>query len=234
MISACYNYVNKDARMVRAIGRVIKTLGGVSMNVSISGVYAIVNRVNGNKYIGSSKDVAHRFKTHVILLNNKKHHSNHLQHAWNYYGSVNFDFVVIEECEVCVLIEREQFYIDTQNPMYNVCAMAGTRKNTKHSEETKQKLRNANIGKKASDETKMKMSESRKGKASYKRTVETIQKMVNSRAGWKHTDESKQKISESRKGIPLSQKNKDGISNAMIGNTNTLGKRWKWKKNKDD
>ena len=56
--------------------------------------------------------------------------------------------------------------------------------NKHRSEETREKLRQAMLGKKLSDETKRKMSESRTGR--------------------KFSEESRKKISESRKGKPMS------------------------------
>jgi hypothetical protein len=61
-------------------------------------------------------------------------------------------------------------------------------------------------GRKHTEETKKKISESNKGKV-------------------KHTDESKEMISSSRKGKKLSQEHKDKISAAMKNNKNMNGKK---------
>lgn len=199
----------------------------------VSGIYAIVNKIDGKKYIGSSWNVGYRWGKHVSLLNKGKHHSRHLQNAWNKYGGENFDFVILATCPRVDLITREQEYLDSCNPEYNICFKAGSRFGVGHTEETKEKLRKANLGKKYSEETKAKHSAALKGR-SMPKTAEWIANIVAGRVGWKQSEESKARISAAQKGKPLSEKNKQGISKAMKGNTNTLGKRWKWKKNNNE
>lgn len=72
-------------------------------------------------------------------------------------------------------------------------------------EETRQKLRKANLGKKVSDETKKKISDSLKGN-SY-------------RKGIKHTDEVKAKISKSHTGVKLSEQHRS----TLLGNKRACG-----------
>src|SRR5438093_11494316 len=80
-----------------------------------SGVYIIKNKVNGKFYIGSSKDLRHRFNEHKFYLN-KGIHRSALQFAWNKYGEVSFEFGVLELCEEEVLLQREQHYLDLYKP----------------------------------------------------------------------------------------------------------------------
>jgi group I intron endonuclease len=197
----------------------------------ISGVYAIVNKANGHRYVGSSADIERRWQKHVSLLETNKHHNLHLQHAWNKYGKDNFDFVLLFECTSDSLLDHEQDYINKIMPEYNICVTAGSRLGIPHSEATKNKLAIANIGKKQSEETKSKRGNALKG---YIRSEEFKRKESISHLGISHgphTEEAKRKISITLKGRPLSEKNKHGIAVAMIGNQNTLGKHWKWKKN---
>lgn len=223
MISAgWYNTANKDARNVLAFGRMIKTLGGVSMSKSISGIYAIVNKVNGNRYIGSSWNIKYRWDKHLYLLRKGKHHSKHLQHAWLVYGESAFDFIVLEECDIFNLISMEQKYIDAQSPVYNVCVTAGSRLGVGHTEKTKEKLRQANLGKKYSDETKRKQSLVRKG-VPMPKTPEWIAKIVSSRSWYKHSDDTKEKISKAATGRKQTEEDKHKKSLAAMGNQRTLG-----------
>ena len=76
------------------------------------GIYTIKNTKNNNLYIGSSKNIEVRFIHHKSLLRSNKHHSIHLQNAWNLYGEECFIFNIIEECTLDILLEREQFYLD--------------------------------------------------------------------------------------------------------------------------
>ena len=58
----------------------------------ISGIYCIENTKNHKKYIGQSIDIYQRWYVHKSKLNMNKHHSHHLQQAWNKYGDNCFIF----------------------------------------------------------------------------------------------------------------------------------------------
>jgi len=76
------------------------------------GIYKIENMVNGKVYIGSSKDIKQRFRQHLSDLKNNRHHSIHLQRAWNKYGESNFKFSIIEELDyINDLFITERHYI---------------------------------------------------------------------------------------------------------------------------
>ena len=141
------------------------------MKEIVAGIYQIVNLMNGNMYIGSSSDIPKRWRGHCHLLNKNKHHSPHLQHAWNKYGSGSFEFRIVEYCQCVkeVLIEREQYYIDLWRPVYNIAPNAVNGLGQEHSQEFKDNMslrmkgHKYNIGRKASEETRLKMSIARKG-----------------------------------------------------------------------
>jgi group I intron endonuclease len=59
-------------------------------------IYKIINSVNNKFYIGSTNNQYERFRTHRNKLRNNKHHTKHLQAAWNKYGEDAFIFHVIE------------------------------------------------------------------------------------------------------------------------------------------
>lgn len=90
----------------------------------ICGVYKIVNMINGKFYIGSSNDIKKRWVQHQNALNECTHGNAHLQNAWKKYGSKNFKFEIIEECDSAIQFEREQFYLNELNPFgengYNI------------------------------------------------------------------------------------------------------------------
>ena len=66
------------------------------MRNKISGIYRILNTITGKGYVGSASDSYHRFAEHKTILRQNRHHSSHLQHAWNKYGESNFKFEIIE------------------------------------------------------------------------------------------------------------------------------------------
>ena len=225
MISArWYNTANKDARNVLAFGRMIKTLGGVSMSKSISGIYVIVNKVNGDKYIGSSCDIKKRWSQHVRRLNNKNHHSIHLQRAWDKYGSNVFSFNVLEHCAEDCLISVEQKYIDSERPAYNISPTAGRTAGVIRSEEYRIKQSVAQSGKIMSEETRRKISEGMKGKqnslgVSHSLTQKVKDAIRNKLLGHVVSKETREKISSKVKGFKHTEEAKARIGNASKGNT---------------
>jgi len=118
--------------------------------MKISGIYEIVNKINGKRYYGSSSNIKKRFSAHKQLLIQNKHTNKHLQSAWNQYGKNNFEFNIIEKIDKFQLIITEQKYLDRckENPksFYNVsyCAeepMRGCWLGKNHTKETILKTR---------------------------------------------------------------------------------------------
>lgn len=95
------------------------------MQNKISGIYKIINKVNGKIYIGSSKDIRNRWHRHRYVLKAGTHHSPHLQASWNKYGEDNFEIVIVEECSIDDLLPKEQYYLDNLQPEYNFQKIAG-------------------------------------------------------------------------------------------------------------
>lgn len=76
------------------------------------GIYQIKNTVTGKVYIGSSWNIEQRWRSHRHELRYGKHHSPHLQSAWNKYGPDKFSFLILEECSRDDVVNREQFHMD--------------------------------------------------------------------------------------------------------------------------
>ena len=64
----------------------------MSIESKISGIYKIVNTVNGKKYVGSAVDIKRRWQAHKLRLRKNNHHSPKLQNAWNKHGESSFTF----------------------------------------------------------------------------------------------------------------------------------------------
>lgn len=110
-------------------------------------IYKILNTKNNKFYIGSAQDFERRTKQHLLVLRKNKHYNVHLQRSFNKYGEQNFQFLVLEELpDENTLIEREQHWIDTLNPYYNINKVANSSIGVKRREETKEKIRAANLG----------------------------------------------------------------------------------------
>lgn len=83
-----------------------------------SGIYAIVNNVNGKMYIGQSINLDSRKSNHFKALESNKHYNIYLQKSFDKYGKSAFEFMVIEHCDKEMLNEIESKYInkfDTMN-----------------------------------------------------------------------------------------------------------------------
>lgn len=134
-----------------------------------SGIYQIRNLVNGKIYVGSSINLRKRMKDHFRDLRNNRHANQHLQKAYNKYGLDKFIFEVLEYVEKDMLLEREQYYIDTLNVVkegYNICPIAAHtfRVWTPAQKQNRCGANNPMYGKHLSEEHKKRISEAEKGR----------------------------------------------------------------------
>jgi group I intron endonuclease len=61
-------------------------------------------------------------------------------------GYSNFKLNILEYCDPSVLILREQYYLDTLNPSYNILKFAGSLKGFKHSKASLKSMSKAGLG----------------------------------------------------------------------------------------
>lgn len=158
----------------------ISQLAKIKRLENFSCIYKIVSIETGKIYVGSAKNMGIRRRNHICQLGKGKHHSIILQNHVNKYGLNDLKFEVIEKLEWNKsVVEREQYYIDLLNPQMNVLKYAGS-----------------TYGRKVSDETRLKLSESHKG---YIPSNESREKMRKIMIGRKFTAESMNKMKESWK-----------------------------------
>lgn len=197
-----------------------------------SGIYKIENIVNGKSYVGSTKDFKERWKRHRIYLRKGNHANRHLQGAWNTYGESSFIFIVLEECLESVLIEREQYFMDTLHPEYNIRLRAESNRGLVGSESMKKKMSEIMKGRIFTQEWKDKISKAKIGNKAFlgkKHSQETKDKLSSERKGkklpdcvhagylvWKKTavvsEETRKKISIAGKGRKVSEETRNKIS----------------------
>jgi group I intron endonuclease len=110
------------------------------------GVYMFFNLINGNCYIGSSINLARRFRIHLSSVGSVK---LPLPVAINKYGPNNFVFLILQYCDRIedVCLGLEQHYLDLYKPKYNILKIAGSSQGFKHSPETIANLKLMHAGK---------------------------------------------------------------------------------------
>lgn len=155
-------------------------------------IYQITCLANGDYYIGRSFKVTQRFKRHITMLKNNQH-NRHFQNVWNKYGEQSFLFEIIEVNQsIKENQDREQYFLDmfecplNKSRQANGLALFGED--------------NGFYGRKHSEETLQKISESKKGQI-YGPCPE----------------ERRQKISEANKGRVITQDQRAKISATLMG-----------------
>ncbi len=119
-------------------------------NKKISGIYMILNIVNGKFYIGSSVNVNKRLLHHKNALDSNRHCNSYLQKSYNKYSLDSFLFSILETCEEKELIQKEQIWLDFHKTYnreygYNICKFAGTSKGRVLTKEHRQNISKAHL-----------------------------------------------------------------------------------------
>lgn len=169
-------------------------------------IYRATNRENDMSYIGqTTKSLGVRKYEHGIQAN---HTDFYFHRAVRKYGIAAFVWEILKRCSNHnELIQAEQLFIKRFNTKvpdgYNMTDGGEGTPNRIIRDETRLKLRIANLGKHPSEETRKKLSDSHKG---HKPSKETRRKMSKALMGNTHTkghkqsEETKRKRSESLKG----------------------------------
>lgn len=121
-----------------------------------SGVYYLVNKINGHTYVGSSINLASRMKNYLnnAFLKSKQNSNMPIVKALLKYDQSNFSLLILEYVEPEYLITRETFYITQIIPYYNVLKQGYSSLGYKHTEETKKMLSELAKNRTHSDKTK--------------------------------------------------------------------------------
>jgi group I intron endonuclease len=99
-----------------------------------SGIYRWNDLITNKSYVGSSINLAGRFSIYYYkktMLNKLSTRKSIIYSAILKYGYTNFILDILEYCERDILIEKEQYYLDTLKPEYNILKIANSRLGSK-------------------------------------------------------------------------------------------------------
>jgi group I intron endonuclease len=184
---------------------------------SLTGIYGIFLK-DGRCYVGSTaQPFKKRWNEHKQRLKKGNHPNLHLIRAWQKYGADAFEFRVLEACDLSIeatRVERENYWIQTLNPEFNMAPVAGSVLGIKRREETKQLLRDLNL----------QHWKENPRPTGYVRSKEIAEAISKGRTGIKFTPEHIENLSQSlkgrdspRKGVLLSDETKSKISASRTG-----------------
>lgn len=164
------------------------------------GIYKIINMQSNKFYIGSAVNLRKRISRHKWDLKNNRHPNKILQNIYDKHSLDILEFIVLEIVEdKTKLIEREQFYIDTLKPEYNLTLIAGSQLGLKRSDETRKRMSKSLTGKIRVGEARENGRQANLKRRGKKLSKEHIKNAVEGRIGYVHSEEVKLKISKSHR-----------------------------------
>jgi len=175
------------------------------------GVYKITN-IKNQIYIGSSKNIEKRFKQYKYLRTNEQ---QKLRNSIIKYGYETHRFEVIEETKLDELLIKERYYclmfnvLDRNNLNLKIPKLG--EKNKCYSQDVLNKMSKIHNGKKLSEEHKLKLINSIKGKKQTQEHIDKRKMFGEKNPAWKneyfkgkkHTDSTKELLSKQRMGNGL-------------------------------
>jgi len=146
----------------------------LSENKNKAGIYQWIHKESGKIYIGSAVDLYKRLRQYYSISRLNRNKNQYISNALLSHGYsafslsileyINIDNLSLEESKKLIL-EREQYYIDSLKPEYNILKMAGSSLGFSHSENSKALMsevksgeNHPNYGKTHTVETKALMS----------------------------------------------------------------------------
>ena len=165
-------------------------------------IYKITNPL-GKHYIGQTVDFNRRKQAYHNLTCEGQ---VKLHRSLKKYGYENHKFEVLETCSKSLANERERYYQEKYEVIENGLNLKLTRSGDKSG--------------KLSEETKLKISHSNKGKKIKSESIEKMIKTRKERGLNKHSDLIKKKISNTLKGHNVSTETREKISKALKGRPN--------------
>lgn len=189
-------------------------------------IYAIINILDDKCYVGQASDKNYRWQVHRKELRGFYHHSILLQRAWSKHGEGNFIFTVLEVLDNTEnLTKREQHWIDTLKPEYNIAKVAGSCLGVKRSEKSIEKMRQSHLGKSWHTEESKRLASERMIGNTYnngiKQTPERIEARAKLHRGKPKSEDHKAKIAEGNRGKIVSAETRERMRRSAISRYKT-------------
>lgn len=161
--------------------------------------------VDCRMYIGGSRNIKHRVHGHLSGLRLGKHENTVLQKFADEHGVAAIKYAVLEECPVEQLVEREQYYLDIMEPLFNQCPLSDSQRGAKRTPETVERIRISQLGKKCPG-----VSEANRRRRGVKHTEDAKAKIGKANRG--RPRPALAELNRSRRGKPLSPKHRANVS----------------------
>lgn len=184
----------------------------------VCGVYAFRHRSTGLCYVGSSKDIHARRKSHLLLA--RRGSNRYFHKRLRELGEESFDFEILEVCAEGVRLEREKYFIalirSTYPNGFNLYKDPTNGWDYHFSDAVRKKIGDANRGRVCSAEFRLKMSRINKGKTLSAEHREKIRDSGKKNSFWRgknnpFTPEWKASLSRSAAGRKLSEETKQKL-----------------------
>jgi group I intron endonuclease len=182
-----------------------------------TGIYMWVHLESGKRYVGSAFDISKRLSNYFNQSYLNGRNSMYISKALLFHGYSSFSLTIFEFIDISnlplgqakkLILEFEQFNMDSLEPEYNILKVAGSSLGYKHTEGslTKRSIAMSGenhprgmLGKTHLIETLAKMSEAKKGENhpmfGKTHSIETIGKMSEAKIGKTRSAETKALIS---------------------------------------
>jgi group I intron endonuclease len=212
-------------------------------NKEKAGIYQWKHLESGKIYVGSAFDLSKRLKYYFNKKYLEQNKSMYICNALQMHGYSSFSLEILEYISITnlskeeareLILLREQFYINSLEPKYNINPTAGSRLGAQHTEATLVKMSEVKIGnnnpmfgktgelnpmfgKSHSLYTKAKLSQANIGKLI---SIETKAKMSEALSGEKNPMFGK---THAKKSIDLMSVAMVGEKNSMFGKSHSVG-----------
>jgi GIY-YIG catalytic domain/NUMOD1 domain len=118
-------------------------------NKDKTGVYLFTNTSSGNIYCGRSKNLGRRLREHLSLKYNLRVKCILISKAFVKWGYKPFKLAILEYCNEDMVRAREQFFIETIKPAYNLIKKVDLSADAKRQEFTLETRKKMSLAKQA-------------------------------------------------------------------------------------